>query len=151
MTMPIRRNSKIASRQNFHESYAHGHINPPSERSTGLMFAVVAVIVAVWRRDTANVALAALAVAVGLTCLSLVVPWLLKPLTILWFRIGLLLHRVVDPLIMLAIFTLVFTPAGLLMRLWYDPLRSRRAGPGATYWIERASDNQQAGSMTNQF
>ena len=138
-------------RRNFHESYVHGHISPPSERSTGLVFAVVTVIVAAWRRDTPNVALATFAVAVGLTCLSLVAPWLLKPLTILWFKIGLLLHRVVDPLIMFVIFTLVFTPAGLLMRLWYDPLRSRRAGPGATYWIERASDRQQAGSMRNQF
>jgi hypothetical protein len=147
MIMPIRRTSKF----NFHEDYAHGEVNPPSERSTGLVFALVALIVAVLRRDSPIVALAGLAVAAGLTCLSLVAPSLLRPLTILWFRIGLLLHRVVNPLIMFAIFTLVFTPAGLLMRLWYDPLRSRRAGPGATYWIERTSDGQQAGSMTNQF
>ena len=149
--MPISRNSKLATPQNFHESYARGHIDPPSARSTGLVFAAVAVTVAVSRRDTPNVALAAVAVAVGLTALSLVAPGLLKPLTIIWFRIGRLLHRVVNPLIMLAIFTLVFTPAGLLMRLWYDPLRSRRAGPGATYWIDRASEKPRVESMTNQF
>jgi hypothetical protein len=147
----ISRKSKMATRQDFHESYARGHINPPSERSTGLAFAAVAVIVAAWRRDTPNVALAALAVAAGLASLSLVAPRLLKPLNILWFNIGQLLHRIVNPLVMLVIFTLVFTPAGALMRLWYDPLRSRRAGPDVTYWIDRASERQQAVSMTNQF
>jgi hypothetical protein len=37
---------------NFHESYAGGEIKPPSERSTGLLFAVVAVIIAVLWRDS---------------------------------------------------------------------------------------------------
>ena len=37
---------------NFHESYAGSEIKPPSERSTGLLFAAVAVIVAVlWRNS----------------------------------------------------------------------------------------------------
>jgi hypothetical protein len=46
----------------------------------------------------------------------------------------------------------VFVPGGLLMRLWYDPLRLRRAGrAGSTYWIDRTASAQSPGSMTNQF
>jgi hypothetical protein len=37
--------------RNFHESYAGGEIKSPSERSTGLVFGAVAVIVAVLWRD----------------------------------------------------------------------------------------------------
>ena len=138
-------------RQNFHETYSPGDIKLPSERSTGLVFSVVAVIVAVWWRDTPNVMWMAIALAVALTVLSLAAPSLLRPLNILWFRLGLVLHRVVNPLVMLAMFALVFVPAGLLMRLWYDPLRKYRAGPEGTYWIKRVSEGQQSKSMTNQF
>ena len=38
--------------RNFHDSYAASEIKPPSERSTGLVFAAVAVIFAVlWRNS----------------------------------------------------------------------------------------------------
>ena len=82
---------------------------------------------------------------------SLIVPVLLKPLNIVWFQFGLLLHRVVNPLVMFAIFAVVFVPAGMIMRVWRDPLRSRRTTGVSTYWIERSESGGTEGSMTNQF
>jgi hypothetical protein len=93
----------------------------------------------------------ALAVSLLFVAVSLAAPQLLKPLNILWFRLGLLLHRIVNPVVMLALFTVVFVPAGALLRLWHDPLRARRAGPTGTYWISRKRDSEAAGSMKNQF
>ena len=90
--------------RNFHESYAGGEIKPPSERSTGLLFAAVAVIVAVLWRNSPVVPWVALAIAVGMAAVSLFAPVLLKPLNILWFQFGLLLHRVVNPIVMFAMF-----------------------------------------------
>ena len=87
----------------------------------------------------------------GLTAVSLIAPVLLKPLNILWFQLGLLLHRVVNPVVMFAMFALVFVPAGAIMRLWRDPLRSRRTTGASSYWIERRKSKDTAGSMTNQF
>jgi hypothetical protein len=136
-------------RKNFHESYGPAEIKPPSERSTGLVFAVVALLVAAGWRNASVVPWIALGLAAALAALSLGVPRVLKPLNLIWFRIGLLLHRVTNPLVMLAMFAVVFVPAGLVMRIWHDPLRSRRATQ--TYWIERTSRTQNAGSMTNQF
>ena len=75
--------------------------------------------------------------AIGLVTISLIAPVLLKPLNILWFQFGLLLHRVVNPIVMFAMFAAVFVPAGAIMRLWRDPLRSRRTTGASTYWIER--------------
>src|SRR5262245_48337113 len=139
--------------KNFHESFGHSAVvKPPSERSTGLVFACVALVVALLWRNTPTVLWAAVGMAVTLAAVSLTAPRLLKPLNLLWFRFGLLLHRVVNPLVMLAMFLLVFLPGGLIMRLRHDPLRSRRArGPGASYWIEREPGPKGAGSMTNQF
>ena len=140
------------SHGNFHESYAGSEIKPPSERSTGLLFAAVAAIVAVSWRNSPNVPWVALGIAAMLAAISLIAPVLLRPLNILWFRFGLLLHRVVNPIVMFAVFAAVFVPAGAMMRLWRDPLRLRRRTTGAsTYWIERRENGNAAGSMTNQF
>ena len=122
---------------NFHESYAGDEIKPPSERSTGLVFAAVALVVAVLWRHSPTVPWVALGLAVGLVTISLIAPVLLKPLNILWFQFGLLLHRIVNPIVMFAVFALVFVPAGIIMRLWRDPLRSRRTTAASSYWIDR--------------
>ena len=132
----------------FHEIFATGEVKPPTDRATGLVFAAVALIVAVLWRNSQLVPWVALALAVALATVSLVYPLLLRPLNWVWFRFGLLLHRVMNPIIMFAMFALVFVPGGLIMRIWHDPLRSRRAADGASYWIDRQKNN---GSMTNQF
>jgi hypothetical protein len=94
----------------------------------------------------------ALGMAAILAAVSLIAPVLLKPINILWFQFGLLLHRVVNPIVTFAVFAAVFVPAGAIMRLWHDPLRLRRGPTGAsTYWIERRESGDAEGSMTNQF
>ena len=107
-----RAEQSIVMRTNFHESYAGSEIKPPSERSTGLLFAAVAVIVAVLWRNSPTVLWVALGMAAMLAAVSLIAPTLLKPMNILWFQFGLLLHRVVNPIVMFAIFAVVFVPAG---------------------------------------
>jgi hypothetical protein len=113
-------------RTNFHESFAGGEIKPPSERATGFVFTAVAVIAALLWRNSPTVLWLALPIAGALAATSLIAPSLLKPLNFIWFKLGLLLHRIVNPVVMFAIFALVFVPAGFIMRIWRDPLRSRR-------------------------
>ncbi len=137
--------------KNFHESLAGGEVKPPSDRATGLVFAAVALIVAVLWRNSPTVPWVALSVAAMLAIVSLLAPGLLKPLNMLWFRFGLLLHRVVNPIVMFAVFALVFVPAGAIMRLRYDPLRARRARDASSYWIDRGGRGDTTESMTNQF
>jgi hypothetical protein len=137
--------------KNFHESFAAGEVKLPTERSTGIVFAVVALLVAVWWRSSPVTPWVALAISALLLVLSFLAPTLLRPLNLLWFRFGLLLHRIVNPVVMLAMFAVVFVPAGLLMRIWHDPLRLRGKGAGETYWIERGATGDDHRSMTNQF
>ena len=133
----------------FHESYGRGQPKPPSERSTGIMFAAVGVIIAVIWRHNAVTPWVALAAASVSAALSMFAASLLKPLNLIWFRFGILLHRIVNPVVMFAMFALVFVPAGFIMRIWSDPLRSRRITENSSYWIERRRAD--TGSMTNQF
>ncbi len=100
--------SERAMSKNFHEGFAGGEVKPPTERATGLVFVAVALIVALLWRNSSTVLWVALGSAATLAIVSLLAPALLKPLNMLWFRFGLLLHRIVNPIVMFAIFALVF-------------------------------------------
>jgi hypothetical protein len=136
---------------NFHENYRQGKPKPPSERSTGIIFAVVGVLAAVIWRNNPLTPWVALAVAAVFATLGMFAPSLLKPLNLIWFRFGLVLHRVVNPVAMFVMFAIVFVPAGFIMRIWSDPLISRRTTKNSSYWIERSIVGAGTGSMRNQF
>lgn len=135
----------------FHESFAQGAIKPPSERSTGLVFVAVTLLIAYLRRDNPTVLVSAISAAGVLALLSAFAPALLRPLNLLWFRFSMLLHKVVNPIVMFTIFAVVFVPGGLLMRLFRDPLRARRDPEMTTYWVERTEDDAVPSSMRHQF
>lgn len=137
--------------KNFHETYSQSTVEPPSERSTGLLFALGAVIIAVWWRHAGIVPWVAIGVGISLAAVSLLAPSVLKHVNLIWFQVGLLLHRVSNPLVMFAIFAVVIVPAGMLMRVWHDPLRARRAGLGQSYWIDSKTTARGTASMANQF
>lgn len=139
------------ARKNFHESYAPGEVKPPSPRSTGLVFVGVAILIAVLNRHHPIVAGIALAVALVLLGISLTAPRILQPLNIVWFQIGMLMHRVVNPVVMFLMFAVAMVPAGLLMRLGHDPLRSKRDPQASTYWTEPDPDEAKLSSMKTQF
>lgn len=67
----------------------------------------------------------------------------------LWFKLGILLGRVVSPIIMVLIFFLIIFPTGLLLRLFRkDVLGLRFDKNKKTYWVHRDEPMQ---SMKNQF
>lgn len=84
--------------------------------------------------------------------LALFYPSVLSPLNRVWMAFGALLHRIVNPIVMGVIYFLVFTPMGLLMRIFgFDPLRVKSGhGPGS-YWIKRDDAGPAPETMTKQF
>lgn len=135
---------------NFHESYAAGDVKPPSDRSTGIVFAVVALIVGLFNYSNPTWLSVCAAISGALALVSFLRPSLLRPLNIVWFKFGLLLHKIVNPIVMGILFFVVVTPFGLLARLGHDPLKSKRSGDEKSYWTARDADKATA-SMRNQF
>jgi hypothetical protein len=134
--------------KNFHERYDRPELPLPPDRSTGLVFTAIALIVAyVWRNDQ-TVMTAALALAGILGGVSLVVPIAIRPLNVVWMKFALLLSKVMNPIVMAVLFLIAIVPAGLLMQLVRDPLRRRRP-TGDTYWIKH--EKLENSSMKNQF
>ncbi len=141
--------SKVAG--NFHEQFDRPELPLPPDRSTGLVFAGVALVVALFWRSNVIVMTLALALAATLAAVSFVAPWILKPLNLAWMRFALLLSKLVNPIVMLVLFAVAIVPAGLIMQLFRDPLGRRRAA-AATYWrpVDQAGDSR-ASNMKHQF
>lgn len=73
-------------------------------------------------------------VAAMLTFLSLVYPLSLRPLQKIWMRVGFFLGRWNSYIILSIVFFSIFTPIGLLMRMFgYDPLCRRFERHSSTY------------------
>ncbi|MGI9405088.1 MAG: hypothetical protein ACR2O4_01845 [Hyphomicrobiaceae bacterium] len=137
--------------KNFHEPYQEAEVAPPKPRATGIVFTVVALVVALVFRANPVVLGASLGLAVMLGGLSWLAPDTLEPLNRVWFRFGMLLHKVVNPVVMALMFLVAIVPMGLLMQLRRDPLRKKSLPEGASYWIEVEQDETPESSMVNQF
>lgn len=134
---------------NFHEHFQEDAVPLPSDRSTGLVFAGVGLIVAAVFRAAPAVWMPALAASAVFSGVSLMAPALLAPLNRAWFKFAMLLNRVMSPIIMGLLFAVTIVPFGLAMQLKRDPLRKRRS-TATTYWIAREKPARPS-SMTQQF
>ena len=90
--------------------------------------------------------------AVVMLAFALAWPAVLAPLNRLWLRLGLVLYRVVNPVVMGLVFFSTVLPIGLVMRaLGKDPLRLRREPAAESYWIVREPPGPEPDTMKNQF
>ena len=128
-------------------------VRGPSDRSFGLTFAVIFALVGAypWLLGGAP-RWWALGAAGAVAALAIARPALLAPWNRWWLRLGLLLHRVVNPLILGLMFFLIITPTGLLMRLFRrHPVRARPDPAATSYWVLRAPPGPDPASMRRQF
>ena len=140
--------------QSSHEAFERDEqIVAGSDRSFGFVMAgAFAVVTALngWHAGriwpwTAGIAAAFLIVA-------LLKPAVLNPLNRLWLKFGLLLHRIVNPVIMSLLFYGTVLPTGLVMRaLGKDLLRLKRQPDAKSYWIVRAPPGPAPDTMKDQF
>jgi hypothetical protein len=139
-------------KQNFHENLEEARLEPPSDRSTGLVFAAAFFVAALVMHGQRPVVIAC-AVAAGLFVLvSLWRPRLLHRLNLVWFDFSNVLFRLVNPVTMLIMYGVAIVPFGLVMQLFRDPLRKKPMPEATTYWLAlRASSSVDEESMTNQF
>ena len=138
----------------LHEDFSRAdHVKAGSDRGFGLVFAGFFALVSAlswWRGHTAwhwTLPLAALFLVIAYTY-----PKVLAPLNLLWMKFGLLLHKIVTPVVLGLLFFVTITPIGLLARACgKDFLRLRLDRGAKSYWIERQPPGPPPQSMKNQF
>jgi len=83
---------------------------------------------------------------------ALLRPSILHPLNLIWLRFGLLLHKVVNPIVMALLFYGTVLPTGLVMRMMgRDLLRLKRQPDADSYWIVRQPPGPSPETMKDQF
>lgn len=124
-----------------------------SDRGFGLVMAAVFAIVGAWPALFAGAPrLWSFAVAALFLGAALAAPRVLAPLNRVWTRFGVLLHRIMNPVVMAVVFYGTVVPIGLVMRaLGKDPLRLRRDPAATSYWIARTPPGPAPETMKNQF
>jgi predicted membrane metal-binding protein len=124
-----------------------------SDRSFGFVFAAVFAIVTFWPLlRGGHPRWWALAVAAVFLVTALAWPRGLHPLNRIWLAFGRLLHRIVSPVVMGAIFFAVITPVGFFMRLaGKDGLGLARRADLSSYWIARTPASPASETMKRQF
>jgi hypothetical protein len=137
-----------------HESYLRQESTVPgSDRSFGLVMAAAFALLALinfWRVGHTWPWTGSLAVVFFV--FACFFPAALRPLNWVWFQIGLLLHKVVNPIVMAFVFFGAVVPTGLIMRATgKDPLRLKCQPDTNSYWIERCPPGPAPESLRDQF
>lgn len=125
----------------------------PSDRSFGLVFAALFLIIGFWPAIRHAEAIRWWPVAIGLLfgLSAFFNARILAPLNRLWFQLGMAMHSVMSPIIMGVLFFGVVVPFALVLKAFGKDLLRLRASTDDTYWISRDPPGPRKGSMTQQF
>ena len=121
----------------------------PSNKNFGIIFAILFLVISFWPllkgEDLRNWSLI---IALIFLVLGLINSKILTPLNQICFKFGLLLGRIVSPLIMGVIFFFVVTPIGFIMRILGKDLLNLKFNKDKSYWIKKDGPKSK---MKNQF
>ena len=140
----------MATHEDFSRNY---QVKASSNRGFGWVFTAVFLIIGLWPLFYGG-ALRwwSLIVAALFMLITLVAPALLALPNRLWLRFGLLLNRIISPVVLAFLFYVVVAPMGALMRLFgKDTLRLRRNDADGSYWIKRDPPGPKPDSLHHQF
>ena len=120
-----------------------------SNRNFGIVFFVVFLLIALYPLTYGGeVRIWSLIISIIFLILGLLNSKILAPLNKIWFKFGILLGKIVSPLIMGIIFFLVVTPIGFIMRLLGKDVLNLKYNKNKSYWIEKKGPKSK---MKNQF
>tara|TARA_A100001011_G_C14123499_1_gene762304 strand:- start:152 stop:541 length:390 start_codon:yes stop_codon:yes gene_type:complete len=120
-----------------------------SNRSFGIVFFFVFLIIAFYPLlNEKPINALPLGISIVFLILGLFNSKILNPLNVIWFKFGLLLGRIISPLVMGIIFFVIVTPIGIFMRLIKKDLLNLKFNNNKTYWSKKTGPKSK---MKNQF
>jgi hypothetical protein len=145
-----------------HETLGQAHdVKMGSERGFGIVFAIVFALIGFWPAlhvgwrpsfQPDHLRWWSLAIAACFLIAAFVYPSILQPLNRLWFRFGMLLSKIMTPIVMGLLFVLTVVPTALVMRLrGHDLMRLKLDRQAKSYWIVREPPGPGPGTMKNQY
>jgi hypothetical protein len=125
----------------------------PTNQNFGWFFAAVFSAVAAYTywRGWSEVSLVTLMAAILFAVATLLSPQSLAPLNRLWYGLGMLLGKIISPIVLGLIFFVLITPVSLVTRLFArDELKMKKRSV-ESYWIDRSPPGPPSDSFKNQY
>ena len=121
-----------------------------SNKSFGLLFFVVFLIVGLWPlKNGENLNFYFITASIIFLILGLINSKLLSPLNKSWIKLGEILGIIIAPIVMALVYFVVLTPISIIIRIFGKDLLSLKfLKEKETYWIKR---KKSLGSMKKQF
>ena len=120
-----------------------------SNRSFGIVFFIVFLIISIYPLlNNETIRIWSLVISIIFLVLGLLNSKLLNPFNKIWFKFGLLLGKIISPIVMGIIFFFVVTPIAIFMKLLRKDLINLKFNNNSTYWIEKKGPKSK---MKNQF
>ena len=120
-----------------------------SNRSFGIVFFIVFLIIATYPLSNDNsIRLWSLIIGIIFLILGIINSKVLTPFNILWMKFGLLLGKIVSPIVMGFVFFGVVTPISIIMKLLRKDLLNLKRNKKETYWLKKEENKS---NMKNQF
>lgn len=140
----------------FHEDFGRAEdVKGSSDRGFGLTVGGILLLIALVRTYLHGLGWVQYGLGgfgLALIALGLLAPASLSGLNRAWMRLGLILFRVVNPIVLGLIYATTMVPIGLMMRAaGRDPLHRKVDPDAASYWIRRDPPGPKPDSMINQF
>ena len=126
------------------------NIKMSSNRSFGLVFFVVFLILGLWPvKSGGDINILLILISLVFLFLAIIKSKFLTPLNKLWFKFGMKLGALIAPIVMGVVFFLVVTPIGIIMKITGRDLINKKINKNIkTYWLNR---KKAVGSMKRQF
>ena len=111
-------------------------IKVSSNKSFGIVFSIFFLLISVYLLLNNNpIYYWSLFVSFIFLVLGLMNSKILSPLNLLWFKFGILLGRIISPVVMGVIFFLVVTPISIILKIFGKDVLNLKFNNNKTYWI----------------
>jgi len=123
----------------------------PTNKSFGITFGCVFFIIFIYlyfKHEITNINLTLITISSIFFILGFLNSKLLYPFNYIWYKFGIILSKIVSPIILGIIFFLVVTPTGLIMKILKRDLLDLKFNNKDSYWIIKKNYNSK---MKNQY
>jgi hypothetical protein len=121
-------------------------------RQLGLILAAVALSVAFRKHQSLPIAATLVVVGIALVVFAIAIPGRLILMTRVWLRLGVILHYVVGPIVLGALWLGIFAPVGFVRRTFgKDPMHLEYDRTAVSYWHTREQRRYSLEDFRRQF
>ena len=111
-------------------------IKVSSNKSFGIVFSIFFLLISIYPLlNNDPIYYWSLFVSFIFLILGLMNSKILSPLNLLWFKFGILLGKIVSPVVMGIIFFLVVTPISIILKIFGKDVLNLKFNNNKTYWI----------------